>query len=120
MLDQGQPSERLVFSFGMNRTVVPGNALTPTNRAASCSYPGTRFDATLWTRRAGAGGRTLDPVPTTGGTKFAVWPADVEVSQSANATLGEPRCVDVDGNFIADVQAGAGQCQCLYASFPDS
>lgn len=114
-LDKGSPDERLSFSFEMDRTVIPSDSLTPTNRAAQCTFRDTKIEATLWLRRKD--GQQLDPERLSSSSNFGAWPADVEVFQRKEAEQGEPRCEDRDGNMIADVQAGAGDCVCGYASF---
>jgi hypothetical protein len=114
-LGKDSPDERLSFSFEMDRTVVPSDSLTPANRAASCTFSDTKIEATLWLRRKD--GEELDPKELKSSSNFGTWPADVEVFQSKEMEQGEPRCQDGDGNVIADVQAGAGDCVCGYASF---
>lgn len=71
------------------------------------------FEATLWTRR-----RNNDTLPTDNSTddKFADWPGDIEVKQIKKAELGQPMCEDDQGTEIADVQAGAGDCECAYTN----
>lgn len=96
----------------MDKTVVPSDARAPQNRAAKCTFGGTKFKATLWTRRGGGGADDTDT-----GEKFGAWPGDVEIIQSKDYELGEPKCEDENGNEIADVQANAGFCTCDYASF---
>lgn len=111
---RGTSDERLTFFFDMDKTVIPSDSLTPSNRAAECTFKGTRFETTLWTRRRD--GREIDP-DREASSNFAAWPADVEVIQTKDSEEGEPRCEDRDGNKITDVQAGDGECVCGYASF---
>ncbi|KAF7561939.1 hypothetical protein G7046_g2201 [Stylonectria norvegica] len=110
-LDENQSTERLTFSFAMDKTVVPSEQLTASNRAATCTFDATRFEATLWTRRAGEA--AVD------GSRFGAWPGDVEVVQSKSGASGSPSCKDSDGKEIGDVEAGKGDCECRYASFDD-
>lgn len=112
LLDPNQDSERLTFAFSANRTVVPTDANSPIDRAANCTYPGTVFQATLWTRRKG---QTIISRPK-GLSDFAAWPGDVEVYQFKNSTIGQPYCLDQFGHSIADVQAGGDSCECRYTS----
>lgn len=98
----------------MDKTVIPSDSLTPNNRAAQCTFGGTKFEATIWTRRKD--GREISP-GSDGGHNFAAWPADVEVTQTKNSEDGELRCEDRDGNRITGVQAGDGECVCGYANF---
>lgn len=112
LVDPNQQSERLTFAFGMNKTVVPADAQTPTNRAANCTYTNTVFEATMWTRQRGNETFAAPKNP----SKFAPWPGDVEVLQYKNSTIGEPHCVDQAGGPIADVQAAGGTCMCRYES----
>lgn len=99
----------------MDKTVIPLEALSPTNRAARCNFRGTKFQATLWTRRSNSA--TVDPKKMDSAESFEAWPGDVEVLQTKESDLGSPDCEDVDGNAIADVQAAAGDCSCDYANF---
>lgn len=110
LLDKGQPTERLVFQFSSNKTVVPQDANTPTNRAAHCIFPDTLTQGTLWTRRKGG-----SPISTSGTTSGDLWPGDFEVVQSKPYVIGEPKCEDKSGLYIADVQAGTGNCTCQFA-----
>ncbi|KAH7321381.1 hypothetical protein B0I35DRAFT_408336 [Stachybotrys elegans] len=115
ILDGNEPTERLVFSFSMEKTVVPGGGITPSNRAAQCTFDDTTFEATLWTRRRR--GRTID-LPPPAQSDYTAWPGDVEVAQVKPSALGSPpRCQDSSGTAIADVQAATGGCECRYASF---
>lgn len=113
-LDQGNPDERFVFSFNTTRNIVPGDSIGPNNRAATCSFKDTQFEATIWTRR-----RNNESIPLDGrdDNDFGDWPGDVEVKQIKKAELGQPMCEDSQGTEIADVQAGAGDCECGYANF---
>jgi hypothetical protein len=115
LVDGNQPAERFVFSFSTDTVVVPSDALTPGNRAARCAFDDTEFEATVWTRRRG--GATVRPPDRAPGEGFVEWPGDVEVAQVKKAQPGSPKCEDVDGAVIADVQAGAGTCECRYANF---
>ncbi|KAK5992902.1 hypothetical protein PT974_06327 [Cladobotryum mycophilum] len=117
LLDASLGSERFVFSFQMNKTVVPSSALTSTNRAAKCTFSDTTFQATLWTRRTSVKSKHTrrQELPQPG---YPAWPGMVEVTETKNSTLGSPECEDDKGNMIADVQAGAGTCECLYGT-PD-
>lgn len=110
-VDKDGDDERLTFEFEMERSVVPEDALTEDNRAAKCRFAGTKFQATLWTKRGVPADADTD------GGKFARWPGDVEIVQSKEAELGQPVCEDADGNAIADVQASSGECTCDYANF---
>lgn len=112
VVDANQPSERLTFAFSTNKTVVPVDAQAPTNRVANCTYPGTVFQATIWTRRRG--GQTFQPP--THPAKYAPWPGDFEVTQYKNSTIGDPICVDKQGGSVADIQAAGGSCLCRYES----
>jgi hypothetical protein len=94
---------------------VPSGALTPSNRAARCTFDETEFEATIWTRRSGD--ETVSPAARSSNDKFTEWPGDVEVSQIKRPKLGSPRCEDNQGTLIADVQAGSGECECRYANF---
>lgn len=121
---RGTRNERLEFSFDMDKTVVPSDALTSDNRAAECTFRGTKFETTLWTRRGDGRAvdtKTDDDDDDGGGSSrrssFSPWPADVEIIQTMAAEEGEPRCEDRDGTRITDVQAGDGECVCGYASF---
>lgn len=108
------PDERLTFFFDMDKTVVPSDSLTPSNQAALCTFGGTRFEATIWTRRKD--GKEIGS-DREAGSNFAAWPADVEVVQSKQSEEDQPRCEDRDGNRITDVQAADGECVCGYANF---
>ncbi|KAI6783142.1 uncharacterized protein J7T54_000644 [Emericellopsis cladophorae] len=112
MEDKGSANERVTFEFDMERTVVPSDALTSENRAAKCTFPDTKFQATLWTRRGVTGNPDAQA-----SDKFNAWPGDVEITQTKKAVLGQPECVDDNGVQIADVQAGSGDCVCDYANF---
>lgn len=112
VLDPNQESERFTFAFAMNKTVVPDDAQTPTNRAANCTYADTVFKATLWTRKRGNETISIPKSP----SKFGPWPGDVEIMQYKNSTIGEPHCIDTAGGPIADVQAAGGTCMCRYES----
>ncbi|ATY63002.1 hypothetical protein A9K55_008481 [Cordyceps militaris] len=111
LLDVKQPSERLSFAFAANKTVVIPVAAGD-GRVANCTYPGTVFQATLWTRRRGGQGVSA-PSRT---ARYAPWPGEMEVVQYKNSTIGDPVCVDRHGKAIADVQAAGGSCLCRYTS----
>ena len=113
VLDRDGTNERMVFEFDMAKTVVPEDALTPDNRAAKCTFSGTRFQATMWTKR----GSTKEAGDVDTSKRFGAWPGDVEIIQSKKSELGQPECEDDDGNAIADVQASSGECSCDYANF---
>ncbi|CAG9986943.1 unnamed protein product [Clonostachys byssicola] len=119
LLDQGEPTERLSFAFDTSRTIIPSEPITPTNRAAKCTYSSTLFQATIWTRRSG--GRELsdidDLLKRKAGKKFVAWPGDVQVLQMRPYKAGGPNCEDTDGNKITDIQGGYGDCSCEYSSF---
>src|SRR6478735_999560 len=51
VLDKDTSQERLQFSFSMNKTIVPDDQLSSSNRAAKCTFDDTLFEATLWTQR---------------------------------------------------------------------
>lgn len=112
MLDANQATERLTFAFTMNKTVTPWDVAAPANRVANCTYSGTVFQATLWTRRRG---KDLFQPPSHP-SKYAPWPGDFEVTQYKNSTIGDPMCVDKQGKGIADIQAAGGSCLCRYSS----
>lgn len=111
--DQGNSDERFEFSFNTTRNIVPSDSIGPNNRVATCSFKNTMFEATLWTRRRNNG--TL-PVDDSTDGKFADWSGDIEVKQVKQAELGQPMCEDDQGTEIADVQAGAGDCECAYTN----
>ncbi|KAI5458071.1 hypothetical protein BGZ63DRAFT_427359 [Mariannaea sp. PMI_226] len=113
LLDKGEPTERLHFSFTMTKKVVPSGSLSPSNRAAECSFSGTVFEATMWTRQKGKS-NVGEPDP--GDTIYGPWPRNVEIVQSKESQLGQPQCEDSDGNVIADVQAESGTCSCRYSN----
>lgn len=94
----------------MSKTVVPSEALTSDNKAASCTFGETLFEGTLWTRGEGQGS----------GERFGMWPGDVEVVQRKVAAEGEQVCVESSGEVIAGVEVGEGDCECVYASFDDA
>lgn len=112
LLDSGKDSERFVFSYSTNKTVVSSTNLTPATRATKCSYTDTTFQATLYTHRHGKNAAT----PPKDQNGFESWPGTVEIDEFKNATLGSPECVDNTDLPIADVQTGIGSCQCLYSS----
>ncbi|OAA82180.1 hypothetical protein LEL_01725 [Akanthomyces lecanii RCEF 1005] len=112
MLDADQPTERLTFAFSTNKTVVPTDAGAPGSRVARCTYTGTVFQATLWTRRRGGQPFEAPSHP----SQYAPWPGDFEVAQYKNSTIGDPVCVDQQGKSIADIQAAGGSCMCRYSS----
>ncbi|OAQ97277.1 hypothetical protein LLEC1_02014 [Akanthomyces lecanii] len=112
MLDADQPTERLTFAFSANKTVVPADAAAPGSRVARCTYTGTVFQATLWTRCRGGKPFEAPSHP----SQYAPWPGDFEVSQYKNSTIGDPVCVDQQGKSIADIQAAGGSCLCRYSS----
>ncbi|KAL6411248.1 hypothetical protein AUP68_04950 [Ilyonectria robusta] len=115
IIDAGQSTERLRFSFSMAKSVVPSDKLTSDNRAATCIFDDTRFEATLWTRQRG--NRTIDPQP--GDVKFGAWPGDAEIVQSKPGTTGPPKCEDTNGNSIGNVEARSGTCNCRYSNLDD-
>ncbi|KAF4121724.1 hypothetical protein GMORB2_1563 [Geosmithia morbida] len=122
VIDPSGPNERLVFEFGMDRTVsVPTGDLLAGLAAgtanSTCKFSGSRFRATLWTGRyAGNGTSTASAGREAAGTDFASWPARAEVVQSKDAGTGEPECTDPQGDAIVGVQAGTGQCYCDYTT----
>lgn len=113
LFDQGNSDERFEFSFNTTRNIVPSDSIAPGNRVATCSFENTVFEATLWTRR-----RNNQTLPVNGGVdgQYADWPGNIEVRQVKEAELGQPMCEDGQGNKIADVQAGAGECECAYSN----
>ncbi|UNI23651.1 hypothetical protein JDV02_009458 [Purpureocillium takamizusanense] len=119
LVDANQPTERLVFSLPVNKTVVPSDGGTSLNRAAKCTYADAEVEATLYTRRHG--GKSFDaPADAAGGDEedggAVAWPGDIEVAQLMNATIGQPTCEDSTGRQIADVQGASGTCDCMYAN----
>ncbi|KAH7250539.1 hypothetical protein B0J15DRAFT_44716 [Fusarium solani] len=114
LLDENTPKERLLFSFSMNKTVVPDDQLSSSNRAARCTFDDTRFEATLWTHRSKGHDNDDD---TSENSKFVAWPGDVEIVQSKSFKSGSPRCVDDDGDKVGDVKSRSGACECRYTNF---
>lgn len=114
LLDEDTPEERLLFSFPMNKTVVPDNQLSSSNRAARCTFDDTRFEATLWTHRSEGHGSGRGKSQS---SKFVAWPGDVEIVQRKVPESGSPRCVDGDGDKVGDIKSGSGACECRYANF---
>ncbi|KAM0430540.1 hypothetical protein ACHAPT_005889 [Fusarium lateritium] len=114
LLDENTPKERLLFSFSMNKTVVPDEQLSPSNRAARCTFDDTRFEATLWTHRSKDHNKDDDG---SDNSKFVAWPGDVEIVQSKTFKRGSPRCVDGDGEKVGDIKSRSGACECRYANF---
>ncbi|GJN70538.1 hypothetical protein PLICBS_004596 [Purpureocillium lilacinum] len=116
LVDANQPTERLVFSMPVNKTVVPSDGGTSLNRAAKCTYADVEVEATLYTRRRG--GKSFDAPADAGGSDdgAVAWPGDIEVSQLMNSTIGQPTCEDSTGRQIADVQAASGTCACMYSN----
>ncbi|KAF9767070.1 hypothetical protein IL306_000402 [Fusarium sp. DS 682] len=110
VLDKDTSQERLQFSFSMNKTVVPDDKLSSSNRAAKCTFDDTLFEATLWTQR-----RRGDKAPDN--SKFAVWPGDVDVVQRKTFNGGSPNCVDSEGSKVGDVKSESGSCECRYANY---
>ncbi|KHN96886.1 uncharacterized protein MAM_05442 [Metarhizium album ARSEF 1941] len=111
--DYRKPTERLEFSFLMNKTVTPSDASSATNRAARCVYKNVRFEAALYTRRRG--NATVDP-PAHPVNPHAAWPGDVEIVQLFSSTTGEPACRDALRHPVPEVTAGTGDCRCRYSS----
>ncbi|KAF5974308.1 hypothetical protein FCOIX_8372 [Fusarium coicis] len=109
VLDKDTSLERLQFSFSMNKTVVPDDKLSSSNRAAKCTFDDTLFEATLWTQR-----KRGDEAA--GNTKFAAWPGDVDVVQRKTFNGGSPNCVDSEGGQVGDVKSESGACECRYAN----
>ncbi|KAJ6443058.1 tat pathway signal sequence [Purpureocillium lavendulum] len=121
LVDANQPTERLVFSLAVNKTVEPTDAGSALNRAAKCTYEGAEVEATLYTRRRD--GKSFDSPSGGGGGSGSgdnggavAWPGDIEVSQLMNSTIGQPTCEDSTGRQIADVQAASGTCECMYSN----
>ncbi|KAG6006329.1 hypothetical protein E4U21_007132 [Claviceps maximensis] len=110
--DYNQPTERLEFSFSVNKTVTPSDAGSPLNRAAKCTYVDTAFQATLYTRRRGS--KHFNPPRRH--AKYSTWPGDVQIVQSLASTPGQPTCRDASNNLIGDVAAGIGTCLCQYGN----
>ncbi|KAF4981243.1 hypothetical protein FZEAL_2931 [Fusarium zealandicum] len=113
LLGDETDDERLRFSFSMDKTVVPDDKLSSSNRAARCTFKDTVFEATMWTRRNGS----HDDGSGSGNGKFALWPGDVEIVQRKESESGSPECVNVDGDEIASVKSGSGTCECRYTNF---
>lgn len=115
--DRGQPSERLTFSFEMNKTVIAAGPVTSNRTSARCTYSGTKFRATLWPRRKN--GVEIDEASgdeANDDKGYRTWPGDVEVEMIKAADGGQPECESFAGNKI-DVPAGTGLCTCQYANF---
>lgn len=110
VLDKDTSQERLQFTFSMNKTVVPDDQLSSSNRAAKCTFGDTLFEATLWTQR-----KRGDEAA--GNTKFAAWPGDVDVVQRKTFNGGSPNCVDSEGGQVGDVKSESGACECRYANY---
>ncbi|KAJ4261558.1 hypothetical protein NW762_006986 [Fusarium torreyae] len=111
ILDKDTSKERLQFSYTMDKTVVPDDKLSSSNRAAKCTFDDTIFEATLWTQSSGDGDNGDD----TG--KFKSWPGDVEIVQRKMPGAGSPDCVDSEGASIGDIKSGSGTCECRYANY---
>lgn len=110
VLDENQRTERLVFEMSFNKTVLPVDANTPTNRAAKCVFPNTVAQAVLWTRQRGNTPLTASDID----RNYGLWPGDVELYHVKPSTIGEPKCEDKSGAYIADVQAAIDSCECHY------
>ncbi|KAK8927632.1 hypothetical protein VCV18_004112 [Metarhizium anisopliae] len=114
--DYRKLTERLEFSFLMNKTVTPSDAGSPTNRAARCTYKNVKFETTLYTRKRG----TAAVDPPRNHVKYAAWPGDMEIVQLFNSTIGQAVCQDAMRHPIADVTIGLGACRCRYSNMMDS
>ncbi|KAJ3520796.1 hypothetical protein NM208_g13568 [Fusarium decemcellulare] len=114
LLDEDTSKERLRFSFSMNKTVVPDDKLSSDNRAARCAFDNTHFEATMWTRKSDDQSNDDDESES---SKFAPWPGDVEIVQRKTSESGSPKCVDADGDAVADIKPGSGTCECRYTNF---
>ena len=101
--------------------VVPAGAISTDGKSARCTFRGTKFQATLWTRRKN--GVEMEDLLASKGEEgdddYRTWPGDVEVEMVKDAEDGQPECETVDGDEI-DVVAGTGSCTCQYANFEES
>ncbi|TDZ33261.1 hypothetical protein C8035_v011695 [Colletotrichum spinosum] len=119
LLDGNSANERFVFNYTLVKTVaVDSENGGDAGGANKCTYAGTVFRATLWTRKTSDG--RLDVAAQDGndtvvsnGSRWADWPGEVEV---AEIKRGGAECVDEDGKVVP-VKAGEGTCECLYANF---
>ncbi|KAM0559393.1 hypothetical protein ACHAPJ_004420 [Fusarium lateritium] len=111
IIDKDTSKERLQFSYTMDKTVVPDDKLSSSNRAAKCTFNNTLFEATLWTQRSGDGDDGDDS------GKFKSWPGDAEIVQRRMPGSGSPDCVDSEGDSIGDIKSGSGTCECRYANY---
>lgn len=110
LTDEDTDSERLRFSFTMDKVVIPEGDIAGNNQATKCSYRGTKFEATLWTKRRTGEAEIQDE------STFGVWPGDVDIIQSKEAEKGSPECEDIEGEKV-DIKPGSGKCECRYANF---
>ncbi|KOS23442.1 hypothetical protein ESCO_006681 [Escovopsis weberi] len=126
LLDSSLTTERFVFSFQMNKTVVPSAALASSSfssssspspskpsHASSCTYTNATFQGTLWTRRASLRHRPKALQRRQDG-EFPAWPGLIEITELVDSRKGSMACHDSEGVEIGGMRAVEGTCGCLY------
>ena len=136
LVDAGRASERYTFSLPLDKFVLPSSPIAANNAAAGCWYNGTRFEASLYTRRmpnvtadgAGSGGGATTPsgpAPTPSPTNgWQPWPFAVNVTQSARGGPDVPNCYELTDGVLGapvtkdlDPEPPEQTCACGWRNF---
>lgn len=133
LANMGSSDERYTFSITLVKFVVPSVSITPNNMIAGCYFNNTRFEASLYTKKAKAyptngtssvSASSLNNVGANSSTTYQPWPFAVEVVQSIGGGVDVPNCYYVDsgsiGSFIThglDAQPAEAMCSCTYKNY---
>ena len=127
LVDQNLPTERYTFQTTLDIIIVPTADISGDNSVANCSFSGTLFGASLYTKKS----KTIaDPIGTsstvstvtpssTGGAK--AWPYAVDVMQTIGGGFNVPTCSKKsDGELITNsitAEPSSKLCKCEWRDF---
>jgi hypothetical protein len=119
LLSPGTPDEHLALALPLAKDVVPAAALTPANRAATCSYAAATLRAQLYTRRPADAAANAANASTLASAAFPPWPFAAAVVQEAAGGPGVPSCVDAAGALVTALPAApsSATCSCRYSNY---
>ncbi|KAK1755104.1 hypothetical protein QBC47DRAFT_209340 [Echria macrotheca] len=115
LLDGNQDTERFIFSFPMEKTVISDEPLDSSENAATCRFRDTIMRVTIYTRMRAGYPKSIDnvPAPVNASNVFSPWPFAVDVIQESTSVpeCRDPGGAEVGGDLRPENSTG---CRCEY------
>jgi len=123
LVNPNTDNEAYTFTTPMQKIVIPAVPLTADGATTKCYFNTTRFEATLYTKKA----KTYPPGSQSGSGNgiaklYGQWPYAVEAQEVIDAGSGVPDCYKVLNGKVGErvdvgTISGGGECQCVYMNF---